>query len=262
MAKTLVLKDCNFTVNKLDTVTIIDEAIPCTAIELDQSTTTITTLGGTVTLEATVTPVDTTDVVVWSSSDPDVATVSNGVVTTTGVGKVTITATCGSYSDTCEITARATLSGTTNLAGGYIADNAASTGGNGRTTISNTAGRGSMVASSGDKPFYSSYDGGTYYPITLPKGATQITYTMSDQSNVHMRLFSFYGDNTEIQTSYCIAVSETLEDYATKTITIPDPAGYPDIDSFSVSLKRVGGDKIFKAEDFATAQIVILGDES
>lgn len=262
MAKTLVLKGCNFSVNKLDTVTIIEESVPCTGLTLDQASALITTLGGTVTLQATVTPLDTTDSIIWASSDPDIVTVSNGVVTTVGVGKATVSAVCGDFSATCEITSRATLTGTTNLVAAYIADNAASAGGNGRTTISNSTGRGSMVASSGDKAFYSSYDGGTYYPIVLPAGATQIQYTMSDQTNIHMRLFSFYGDNPELQTSYCVAVSDVLEDYATKIVDIPSPSGYPEIDSFSVSLKRVGGDKIFKAEDFTTVSVVILGDET
>ena len=261
MAKTLVLKNCNFSVNKLDTVTLSD-SVPCTAISLDESTATITTLGGTVTLTATVTPSNTTDSVIWTTSDEGVAIVNNGVVTTTGVGKATITATCGSYSATCVVTARMTLTGTTNLPGAYISDNAAESGGNGRTTISNAAARGSMVKDSGTKPFYSSYDSGTYYPIPLPTGATKITYTMSDQTNVHMRLFSFYGNNPDLQTSYCVALSDTLEDYATKTIDIPSPEGYPTIDSFSVSLKRVGGDKVFVTADFATVSIVISGDET
>ena len=39
----------------------------------------------------------------WSSSDTSVATVENGLVTAVGVGSCTITATSGSYSDTCSV---------------------------------------------------------------------------------------------------------------------------------------------------------------
>lgn len=47
--------------------------------------------------------------VVWSSSDESIAVVSNGVVTGKKAGKVTITATCGKYSDSFEITVTAVV---------------------------------------------------------------------------------------------------------------------------------------------------------
>ena len=49
------------------------------------------------------TPVDTTDSVIWSSSDENVATVNNGVVTIHGIGTATITATCGNQTATATI---------------------------------------------------------------------------------------------------------------------------------------------------------------
>lgn len=65
--------------------------------------------GNSVQLNATITPKDATDQsVVWTSSDENVATVSDtGIVTAMGYGKVTITCTAvdrNLYSDTCEIT--------------------------------------------------------------------------------------------------------------------------------------------------------------
>lgn len=78
------------------------EIIPCTGITLDQTTLTFTS-AGTQTLTATVTPSDTTDTVIWSSGDSSVVSVSGGVVTAVGDGETTITATCGSYSDTCTV---------------------------------------------------------------------------------------------------------------------------------------------------------------
>lgn len=56
-------------------------------------------------LTTTVLPVDSTDEIVYSTNNPDVATVSNsGLVTAVAAGSATITVTSGSYSDTCEVT--------------------------------------------------------------------------------------------------------------------------------------------------------------
>lgn len=77
--------------------------IYCTGITLSQ-TEIIATERGTYTLIATVEPEDTTDSIIWSSSNEDVATVANGIVQIVYNGNATITATCGEYSATCEIT--------------------------------------------------------------------------------------------------------------------------------------------------------------
>lgn len=103
MAKNaLVIKGANFAANKLTTVTFVEDEKPCTAIALSESSKTVTTLGN-FTLTATVTPTDTTDEVLWSSSDESVATVADGVVTVVGLGSATITATCGEQTATCVI---------------------------------------------------------------------------------------------------------------------------------------------------------------
>ena len=62
-----------------------------TAISLDKTSTTLRA-GTRETLTATVTPENATDAVVWSSSDKNVATVENGVVTAVAGGTATITA--------------------------------------------------------------------------------------------------------------------------------------------------------------------------
>ena len=62
-----------------------------TAISLDKTSTTLRA-GTTETLTATVTPENATDAVVWSSSNENVATVTNGVVTAVAAGTTTITA--------------------------------------------------------------------------------------------------------------------------------------------------------------------------
>ena len=79
------------------------EDIPCTGITLDQTELTFTEAGSQ-TLTATTTPENTTDVVVWESSNTGIATVANGVVTPVASGSAVITARAGSYSATCNVT--------------------------------------------------------------------------------------------------------------------------------------------------------------
>lgn len=76
--------------------------VPATAISLNQSSISITGTD-TATLIATVTPANTTDDIVWTTSDASVATVSNGVVTSMGDGACVITATAGNVSATCTV---------------------------------------------------------------------------------------------------------------------------------------------------------------
>lgn len=63
--------------------------------------------GDTFTLTATVAPTDTTDALVWNTSNAAVATVEGGVVQLVGIGSATITATCGSKSASCSVSVAA-----------------------------------------------------------------------------------------------------------------------------------------------------------
>jgi len=93
---TYTLKDENIACS---TLTIVN---PCTGIKLDRNTLTIAR-GEKATLTATVEPTDTTDKVVWSSKDDNIATVENGVVTAVGLGETTITAACGDKTASCKV---------------------------------------------------------------------------------------------------------------------------------------------------------------
>jgi len=77
--------------------------VPATAISLSSMIKTFSSPGMTSQLTATVTPENSTDEVVWESSDESVATVENGLITTTGYGNCTITATAGFVSATCSV---------------------------------------------------------------------------------------------------------------------------------------------------------------
>ena len=81
----------------------LKEPIPCTGIVLSADTLSFTTTD-TQTLSVVVSPDNCTDEVTWSVSPAGIVTVKNGVVTPIGNGEATITATCGSHSDTCAVT--------------------------------------------------------------------------------------------------------------------------------------------------------------
>lgn len=103
MTKALVITGANFSANRLTTIDLVEDDIPCTGISLSQNTISFTNYTP-VTITATKTPANTTDVLSWSSSDETVATVNGGVVTPIGLGTCVITATCGDQTATATIT--------------------------------------------------------------------------------------------------------------------------------------------------------------
>ena len=78
-------------------------SIPCESITVAPSECTLTAVGQQYTLEATTTPSDTTDEIIWSTNNTAVATVSNGTVTAVSNGDCVITVQCGEYSATCAV---------------------------------------------------------------------------------------------------------------------------------------------------------------
>ena len=90
---------------------------PTTSITLDKNVITIVSLDP-ITLIATVEPSDSSEDIVWKSSNTSVATVNNGVVTPIADGSCTITATSGDYSASCATTVAFTkFNITSNLTG-------------------------------------------------------------------------------------------------------------------------------------------------
>lgn len=99
-----------------DTVTAtsgtINVIVPITGVTLDK-TTGILNVGESETLVATVTPDNTTEdkTVTWTSSDPAVATVANGVVNAVAPGTAIITATAADVSATYTVEVKQPLTG-------------------------------------------------------------------------------------------------------------------------------------------------------
>ena len=90
--------------------TIEESTVAVTGVTLNQNEAQMTVGGETLTLTATVNPNNATDQSVsWSTSDANVATVENGVVTAVAAGNATITVTTtdGSFTATCAVTVTA-----------------------------------------------------------------------------------------------------------------------------------------------------------
>lgn len=84
--------------------------VPCVFLILDKNEIQMYN-GESKIINKTLSPVDTTDVVKWKSSNESIATVGdNGKVTAVSAGKVKITATAGSKSATCNVTIKQKLS--------------------------------------------------------------------------------------------------------------------------------------------------------
>lgn len=249
MSKALVIKGANFALNKLTTVTL-DDIVPCTGITLSDSTFVATAIGATKTLTATVVPSDTTEQVTWTSSNSNVATVTNGLVTIVGVGTATITATCGSQSATCSVSATVTM----NLS--------SMTCGNGFGVTSTNLEQGKdYINANVNKPrqrtYYSptntlngyelfvtlttDYDG--MYPIPLPPNASHAV--LSVDSNWSLRNIVFANANEKYTASLsnvrdaCRAYSNIITASSVDLVT-DIPAG---ANSFAIALMTASSSK-------------------
>ncbi len=216
MSKALVIKGASFETNKLDTVTL-SETISCTGITLSQNSISASALGSAATLTATLTPENTTETLAWTSSDTDVATVAGGVVTIVGVGTATITATCGSQSATCSVTAEVVMDGSALSAyNGYqftstdlTLDPPKDYGGlypldYGRVYATTTATESGYKAFSGSSSYTGIIDS---YPIILPKNTAVIEVSVPSGFSGNGKIMLF--DSTSTQT-YITGVDTAL----------------------------------------------------
>ncbi|WP_282801225.1 Ig-like domain-containing protein [Secundilactobacillus kimchicus] len=92
-------------------VTVVPKTVAVTGVTMSQATAT-GDIGKTVVLTATVAPDDATDkTVVWTTSDPKIATVKDGTVTFVAAGTADITATAAGKSATTKVTVKAPAEG-------------------------------------------------------------------------------------------------------------------------------------------------------
>lgn len=101
MSKALVIKNADFSQNKVATVVFND--IPCTGVAFSSSSVTLSELGE-AEIAYTITPSNTTDAVLLTSSDSTVVSVNGTTLTVVGIGSCVLTLTCGSYTATCNVT--------------------------------------------------------------------------------------------------------------------------------------------------------------
>ena len=260
MSKALIIKDVDFSVNKLATISFSDSK-PCTGISLNHSTYSLTSIGATVTLEATLTPSDTTDELSWATSDSGVATVSNsGVVTAVGVGTATITATCGNQSATCTITAIATLSYS------YVLSekNTKASGDRdyGEVNPAATAYAALYSTTQADrkvrKASSSTIPETNIYPIMIPDNATQIIATLPNTLKLTM-WFLDTGSPAEYNSgqyaSFAKVISGDASEYSSsiangdRTVNIPEGA------NSAIFTIWKGANETMSAEDVASVTI-------
>ena len=183
MGYALKIKNVNFSANALDKVNYI-EPVPCTGISIDKDTLTFEKVGDTERITATVTPSDTTDAIMWASSDENVATVIDGLVTIHGIGTATITVTCGSQ------TASATINQTTIKAPYIYKTVTGKTVGGNNVAGGRILGASTFASQSIGSQAYTNTDnlrirGGDVYDvecIPVPYGATKVKVNSSSAS--------------------------------------------------------------------------------
>ena len=208
MAKTLIIKDVDFSVNKI--VTVAFDAIPCTAIALNVNTLDMTSIGGTATLTATPTPENTTDSISWSSSDTSVATVVDGVVTAVSLGTATITVTCGNQTATCAVTVN-NVKPSYVVVGGFNGRKSSDGGYVENVTTSTSLGKYAYVAEDNDDPNVKTANrtGNAnegdfrFVPIKIPAGATHVKITSNayrDNARLTIQTRFMWFDSTQTTT--------------------------------------------------------------
>ena len=267
MEKALCINGADFSANALATVIIVEDEHSCTNIELSQNTIVFSDIGQSVTLTATLTPQDTTDVLSWESDNENIV-VANGVVTANGVGTATITAKCGRVTAICEVTATKTQNtGNYTIQNGYIFYDFTSTkdmvriNANGMYSIcydgTNTL--------DGYKAF-SDYDSSyafiaSAFPIPLPLGTSKIRVMKPENANGAIcALFdsqvgaSYWESNPTRQGAKC------LDGYggSVKSFTTLTPYADFDITDSNADSFTVGYRLDTSGDELATSDIVFM----
>lgn len=251
MSKALVIKGANFAANKVETISI-QEVVPCTGISLSYVSYAFTAIGATKTLAATVTPADTTESVIWLSSNTDCVTVVDGVVTCVGVGSATITASCGEQTASCAISATVTINANTDLSfvdgysvGGSDLQNSKDyisyyVSNKSRSYLSENVTTAGYQAVSSASTIVSPWD--ALYPIMIPRGASKVSISAPAGLKNHVNIVLL---NSTLQPTYNIknkgvrAIYDVVDIKSTMELSLDGYTGY---DSCSLCLQTTGAD--------------------
>lgn len=203
MGYAMKLKQVNFSSVAVDKVNYIIP-VPCTGISLNPSSLTFDTAEETKNVVATITPSDTTDTLLWASSNENVATVSDGAVTIHGIGTATITATCGEQTATISITQTELKAPyvLTDISGKYVS---LYTGDNGKVLKQGSIASQHIIgqpyhADNIDLHILKSNASGVYENaecIRVPYGATKAKIKTTDDQGVSIS-YNYIVDTTEL----------------------------------------------------------------
>ena len=196
MSYALKIPNVTFSAVAVDQVTYI-VPVPCTAISLNPSSLTFDTFEESKQITASLTPVNTTDTLVWTSSNENVVTVANGVVTIHGIGTATITATCGEQNATVSVSATSLkITDIVPIQGKYTTYDDSKlfprlqTDANSETIL---------MQYSDSKPVLHLYnsDEGQLFPV--PYGASSIKVVTSNASSVYAYIYRYDTVDTVLQ---------------------------------------------------------------
>lgn len=260
MSKVLVISGANFYDNKLDTITF-DDGVPCTGIQLNVNNINFNALQSTYTLTPTVTPSNTTDALIWSSSNTAIATVSSsGVVTSKGVGTATITVRCGGYSASCTVISTVRYVDSDLLKSNYGVIAYSFTSGNDAAQLVTQSTYPIAAYALASAPTTGAYEvavnssetvGRQVFGIPIPANASTLTITLPDTTGTKLRLANIsYHNSKELQTSVagvtaCKFISNKTYNAADfedsgKTITIDLSYLISEVDSICFYVQTTG----------------------
>jgi len=199
MGHAIKINNVNFSNVAVDHISYF-EPVPCTGISLDANILTFDTVEEIKSLTATVMPSNTTDTIIWESSNPSVATVSSsGQVTIHGIGSATITATCGNHFASASIT-QATIIPQygTKIAQGYSIDIANNVIKSGASDTQNIIAQNYDETHEGLHIRYGYAIGGVEM-VRVPYGATKACIATTNDTAVSVS-FGFIADTENLTT--------------------------------------------------------------
>ena len=258
MSRTLIIKNANFAANAVATIEFSN--IACTGITLAEETYLITNYTP-VEVEYTVTPSDTTDAVQWQSSNTDIVTVDNGIMTVVGIGTCTITATCGEYSASATVTVSVEYIPNWDFA--YLSHPSTALYATIPANLSRITAQGSGEQA-GAHSFLRTSDVSEVHPviklpkntasITIERGADQSTkFANGDYSSVMWMSDEPCGNASYPQAAKFMSESDGFNLYTNQTVTLDVPSG---VDSFGVSIRLQA---TYTSEDVANTLASTIG---